>query len=123
MSDVKRLPGPIAEAWDWQLDALCRGMAVSLFYHPWGERGESRVAREEDAKSICQACPVIAECREHALKVAEPYGVWGGLTEKERDFLLNRNTRSSRRDRDKFMVTLFQERCTEPVREDTQART
>src|SRR5689334_11895361 len=115
MSDVKRLPGPATEAWDWQLKAKCRGMAVSLFYHPWGERGESRIAREEDAKKICQSCPVIAECRQHALRVGEPYGVWGGLGERERDFLLHRNTRAVRKDRDKFMVTLLQQRSVELV--------
>jgi WhiB family redox-sensing transcriptional regulator len=27
-------------------------------------------------------------CREHALKVREPYGVWGGLTEEEREQVL-----------------------------------
>lgn len=87
----------MAEVWDWQLDALCRGMTVTLFFHPWGERGESRAARDEAAKSICEACPVIAECRQHALTVAEPYGVWGGLTEEDRLVLLNKRTRHARK--------------------------
>jgi WhiB family transcriptional regulator, redox-sensing transcriptional regulator len=31
---------------------------------------------------------VIEQCRSHALGVGEPYGVWGGLSESERDMLL-----------------------------------
>ncbi len=31
------------------------------------------------------SCPVIQQCRSHALSVREPYGVWGGLTEDERE--------------------------------------
>jgi WhiB family redox-sensing transcriptional regulator len=36
------------------------------------------------AKQICVRCPVIVECRHHALTVQEPYGIWGGLDEGER---------------------------------------
>ena len=36
-------------------------------------------------------CPVRAECAAHALAVREPYGVWGGLTEDEREELLGRS--------------------------------
>jgi WhiB family redox-sensing transcriptional regulator len=32
----------------------------------------------------CNQCPVVKQCLEHALKVKEPYGVWGGLTTSER---------------------------------------
>jgi hypothetical protein len=35
-------------------------------------------------KNVCRACPVVAQCRAHALAVHEPYGVWGGLTADER---------------------------------------
>jgi len=31
---------------------------------------------------------VLERCREHALKVHEPYGVWGGLTPRERQRIL-----------------------------------
>lgn len=82
------LPGPNADFWDWQLKGACRGQDSSAFYHPEGERGRSRALREARAKAICQACPVIAECREHALRVGEPYGVWGGLSESERMTIL-----------------------------------
>lgn len=35
-------------------------------------------------------CPVRAQCAAHALAVREPYGVWGGLTEDEREELMGR---------------------------------
>jgi WhiB family redox-sensing transcriptional regulator len=47
--------------------------------------------RERRAIEICRQCPVMAQCRAHALEVAEPYGIWGGLSETEREFLLKRN--------------------------------
>jgi WhiB family redox-sensing transcriptional regulator len=88
MADTRRLPGPNADLWDWQLDAACRGMASSFFFHPEGERGPARARREARAKAVCGQCPAILQCREHALRVHEPYGIWGGLSEGERNQLL-----------------------------------
>jgi WhiB family redox-sensing transcriptional regulator len=90
MADFSRLPGPNADLWDWQLHAACRGVDSSLFFHPEGERGAARSARENSAKEVCMRCPVRAECAAHALAVREPYGVWGGLTEDEREELMGR---------------------------------
>jgi WhiB family redox-sensing transcriptional regulator len=84
MADFSRLPGPNADLWDWQLRGLCRGKDSSLFFHPEGERGAARSSRESAAKEICLNCPVLISCANHALKVREPYGVWGGMTEDER---------------------------------------
>ena len=44
-----------------------------------------QAARDAAAKAVCASCPVLAQCRAHALEVREPYGVWGGLTEDERE--------------------------------------
>lgn len=85
MADFSRLPGPNADLWDWQLRGLCRGKDSSLFFHPEGERGAARSGREVAAKEICTNCPVQIPCVEHALRVREPYGVWGGMTEDERE--------------------------------------
>ncbi|WP_129841881.1 WhiB family transcriptional regulator [Streptomyces sp. RFCAC02] len=93
MADFSRLPGPNADLWDWQLLAACRGVDSSLFFHPEGERGAARTSREEAAKEVCMRCPVRSECAAHALSVREPYGVWGGLTEDEREELLGRARR------------------------------
>ncbi|ADP84151.1 WhiB family transcriptional regulator [Pseudofrankia inefficax] len=93
MTDVRRLPGPGAEKWEWQLHGACRGESTELFFHPEGERGPARAAREAAAKAICARCSVIKECGEHALSAREPYGVWGGMSESEREAILTGRTR------------------------------
>ena len=54
------------------------------------ERPDERLGREAEAKVFCAACPVRAQCAEHALALPEPYGVWGGMGEMERLALLRR---------------------------------
>ncbi|MBT8227443.1 MAG: WhiB family transcriptional regulator [Dactylosporangium sp.] len=88
MTNVTRLPGPIADVWDWQRLGLCRGHDSAQFFHPDGERGASRDRRETAAKAVCDRCPVRAACAAHALSTREVYGVWGGFTESERLRLL-----------------------------------
>lgn len=85
MAEISRLPGPVADVWEWQLQGSCRDADPTLFFHPEGERGPARRNRDAAAKAICAGCPVIEQCRQHALAVREPYGVWGGLTEDERE--------------------------------------
>ena len=85
MAEVTRLPGPTTDHWDWQLDGACRRVSPETFFHPEGERGSRRRTRDETAKAICEVCPVLDRCRAHALAVREPYGVWGGLSEDERE--------------------------------------
>ncbi|QWF81541.1 WhiB family transcriptional regulator [Amycolatopsis sp. CA-230715] len=84
MADVSRLPTVVSEEWDWQLRGACRGADSSMFFHTDNERGSARERRESRAKAICHTCPVLRQCREHALAVQEPYGIWGGLGEIER---------------------------------------
>jgi WhiB family redox-sensing transcriptional regulator len=85
MAEISRLPGPVADIWEWQLQGACRDEDPTLFFHPEGERGPARRNRDASAVAICATCPVIAPCRAHALSVREPYGVWGGLTEDDRE--------------------------------------
>jgi WhiB family transcriptional regulator, redox-sensing transcriptional regulator len=87
MTHFRRLPGPIADIWNWQHAGACRGRDSAQFFHPDGERGASRGRREDAAKQVCRRCPVRAECAAHALATREPYGVWGGFTEHERTML------------------------------------
>ena len=69
----------------WHLQAMCRGPESELFFPPsWPERREERDEREARAKAICTQCAVRAECLDFALRVREPHGIWGGLTESER---------------------------------------
>lgn len=85
MAEITQLPGPVAQMWDWQLQGACRRSGPEVFFHPEGERGSRRRSRDSTAKRICLGCPVVNECREHALAVREPYGVWGAMTEDERE--------------------------------------
>jgi WhiB family redox-sensing transcriptional regulator len=85
MAEISRLPGPVADIWDWQLHGSCRDADPRLFFHPEGERGPARRERDAAARAICSSCPVLEQCRTHALAVREPYGVWGGLTEDDRE--------------------------------------
>jgi WhiB family redox-sensing transcriptional regulator len=78
---------PLVDYWDWQRQALCRGMDTSVFFSPTGERGRQRRAREEKARGICLRCPVKEACARTALRSGEQYGLWGGLTEGEREVL------------------------------------
>jgi WhiB family transcriptional regulator, redox-sensing transcriptional regulator len=96
VADIRRLPVPVTDIWDWQIRGACRGMDSGFFFHPEGERGPARANREARAKEVCRACPVIEECRRHALAVHEPYGVWGGLSEAERDEIIRGRTRRLR---------------------------
>jgi WhiB family redox-sensing transcriptional regulator len=96
MTDIHRLPVPLTDNWDWQAKGACRGMDSSGFFHAERERGPSRAAREEQAKQVCRRCPVLEECRRHALTVEEPYGVWGGQTETERRALLRERRHADR---------------------------
>ncbi|MDQ6873848.1 MAG: WhiB family transcriptional regulator [Actinomycetota bacterium] len=92
MADIRRLPSPRADAWEWQLRGACRNTDSELFFHPENERGPARFGRERAAKAVCRRCPVLARCRDHALSVREPYGVWGGMTESERERCLARES-------------------------------
>lgn len=96
MPQPEQLPGPTADVWEWQLRGLCRGVDSSVFFHPDGERGQARLRRERRAKEMCRGCPVIMQCRTHALEAGEAYGIWGGLSESERDLLLRRGIGHSR---------------------------
>lgn len=90
ITTLDRLPGPNSDFWDWQMHGSCRGLDSSVFFHPEGERGQARAQRERRAKQVCAECPVLTQCRSHALAVDEPYGIWGGLTEAERNLMRRR---------------------------------
>ena len=58
----------------WQDDAACLGLDPEVFF-----RTDTR-----DAKEACRSCAVRLDCLEHALANGERFGVWGGLSERER---------------------------------------
>ncbi|WP_344259608.1 WhiB family transcriptional regulator [Streptomyces sodiiphilus] len=88
---VQRSPQDLAGP--WHAEAACRRDEAGLFFAPSQEPTASRLSREQAAKSVCSRCPVLVECREHALLQPEPYGVWGGLTAAERRVVLSRRRR------------------------------
>ena len=61
----------------WQERARCRDHDPEIFFPEKG--GSSR-----EAKRICSECPVRIECLNYALRRDERYGVWGGMSERER---------------------------------------
>ncbi|MFC7219955.1 WhiB family transcriptional regulator [Streptomyces polyrhachis] len=79
----------------WHAEAACRRDEAGLFFAPSKEPTADRLSREAAAKRVCAGCPVMLDCREHALIQPEPYGVWGGLTAAERRVVLSRRRRAA----------------------------
>lgn len=77
MSD--EAPDAIADGEEqgWQLYANCLGVDPDLFFP---ERGAST----KEAKAVCKGCVVREDCLEYALANSEKFGIWGGLSERER---------------------------------------
>jgi WhiB family redox-sensing transcriptional regulator len=61
----------------WQERALCAQTDPEAFFPEKG--GSTR-----EAKKICVGCEVRGECLEYALSNDERFGIWGGLSERER---------------------------------------
>lgn len=73
----QRKAPPDQPSYSWQAEASCRGVDAELFFPPTEEEAST-------AKAICGTCPVRLSCLAFALERNERFGVWGGLTEKER---------------------------------------
>lgn len=74
----------------WQDQANCLGVDPDLFFP---ERGAST----REAKEVCKGCIVRGECLEYALANGEKFGIWGGLSERERRRLRRQRAQDSRR--------------------------
>jgi WhiB family redox-sensing transcriptional regulator len=85
VGQIARLPWPVFSSYEWQQGGACTDADPTLFFHPQGERGPARRHRDSQAVAVCARCPVLVTCREHAMSAREPYGVWGGTTENERE--------------------------------------
>lgn len=80
------LVAALADSFDdepWKQRAACLGVDPELFFATRGDIVPIRRAR-----MVCAVCPVRAECLEYALRNEEEFGMWGGLSEKERRPLL-----------------------------------
>ena len=61
----------------WQTKSNCMGVDPDLFFP---ERGAST----REAKEVRRGCVVREECLEYALSNGEKFGIWGGMSERER---------------------------------------
>jgi WhiB family redox-sensing transcriptional regulator len=66
----------------WRLEAGCAGSPDPDMFFP--DRNSSAV----EALAICERCPVDLMCRAYAIEHQERDGIWGGLTEDQREQLL-----------------------------------
>jgi WhiB family transcriptional regulator, redox-sensing transcriptional regulator len=71
------LNGDEGEELGWQERALCAQTDPEAFFPEKG--GSTR-----EAKRVCGGCEVRAECLGYALEHDERFGIWGGLSERER---------------------------------------
>ncbi|MBR8741982.1 WhiB family transcriptional regulator [Nocardiopsis sp. MG754419] len=67
----------------WTTQALCRRIDPDTLFVPG--------AAQNRVKAICQGCPVRTECLADALDNRVEFGVWGGMTERERRSLLRKH--------------------------------
>lgn len=68
---------PITQERPWVVFGACRDADPDLFFPSTREE-------EATALALCASCPVRAECLDYAIEAGERFGVWGGLTEKQR---------------------------------------
>ncbi len=61
----------------WKDRANCMGVDPDLFFP---ERGAST----REAKEVCRGCVVLQDCLEFAIANGEKFGIWGGMSERER---------------------------------------
>ena len=74
----------------WQDQANCLGVDPDLFFP---ERGAST----REAQEVCKGCVVRGDCLEYALANGEKFGIWGGLSERERRRLRRQRAQDGRR--------------------------
>lgn len=77
------LQGDDGGALAWQDRALCAQTDPEAFFPEKG--GSTR-----EAKRVCSTCEVRSECLDYALANDERFGIWGGLSERERRKLKKR---------------------------------
>ncbi len=75
--------GDSSDSSDWRDAALCAQTDPEAFFP---EKGGSA----DEARKVCANCDVSEECLKYAFNNNELYGVWGGLTERERRKLRRR---------------------------------
>ena len=75
---------------EWMANALCRRSDPDLFYPGTGHSSQ-------EGRAVCARCPVRTECLAYAIEHREYYGVWGGLSERQRRHMRETGGRSVNR--------------------------
>ncbi|MGA3562583.1 WhiB family transcriptional regulator [Melissospora conviva] len=73
---------------DWRTRSACKDQDPELFF-PIGTSGPALIQTEQ-AKAVCRQCPVRDECLQWSLDSGQEAGVWGGMSEQERDAVKRR---------------------------------
>lgn len=68
--------------YSWRDSAACRNVNAEFFFPVGSASGAQDMI--DNAKAVCQACPVGRACLEYALNTNQEAGIWGGLAEDER---------------------------------------
>ena len=74
---------------EWRHRAACRDEDPELFFPD--KESELLKFWEKQAKAVCRRCDVSNDCLVWALRTGQHFGVWGGMTEKERRKYLRRH--------------------------------
>ncbi|MGH9071100.1 MAG: WhiB family transcriptional regulator [Acidimicrobiales bacterium] len=69
--------GLLVQEHAWHQRANCMGVDPELFFP---QRGGST----QEAKAVCRGCVVREDCLEYAISYGEKFGIWGGMSERER---------------------------------------
>lgn len=75
--------GKQRDASEWRARGACRSHDPDRLFVPG--------AAQREAKTVCNPCPVRAQCLAEALDRRIEFGIWGGMTERERRALLRRH--------------------------------
>jgi len=78
---------------NWRDRAACRTEDPELFF-PDGTRCARQIV---EAKSVCHRCPVSGDCLGWAIGTGQRHGIWGGLSEDERQVLQRTGARVTAR--------------------------
>lgn len=88
-SNVTAWPGDPGTDWRAQGECVHAGVDPDMFF-PVNDDDPAAIAA---AKDICVDCPVLDQCRAHALANGEQFGIWGGLSTAERREISARSVR------------------------------
>ncbi len=90
---------------EWMQDAACRDYDTDFFFPVKGVASGRALRAIEDAKAVCLACPVLAECRDYILsdhpRYEDDFGIFAALSpeDRHRARFLARNQRQRERRR------------------------